>query len=175
VEEVDGEELFTKFSLTLSSNGSVDEAGGRKTWRATLKTGTQRQEFSGIGRLPALEQLHDLGIWLHRSSQRDKDWMIAVGLQLGIDNMTRWSSWYMFIDKALRKQSAIKVFMVDHDHELDGIKLTTEDWDILSKIRKFLQPFAGATLYAQTDKSSIGQSLELMDVLLHHYEQQKVK
>jgi len=76
-----------------------------------------------------------------------------------------------FIDKALRKQSQIKVFMVD---ELDGIKLTADDWDVLSKVHTFLQPFADATLFAESDKSSIGQSLEMMDVLLHHYEKDEV-
>lgn len=176
--DVDGEKLFDRFSLTLSSNGATDDTGGRKTWRATTKTGTQdpqHQEYAGIGRLSALEQLHDLGIWLHRSSQRDKDWLNTVGLQIGVDNMTRWSSWFMFIEKTLRKQSQIKVFMVDHDDELDGIKLTADDWDILTKVHDILQPFAGATLFAQSDKSSIGQSLEMMDVLLHHYEKEKVK
>jgi hypothetical protein len=173
--DVDGEELFNRFSLVLSSNGSTDNTRGRKTWRATRNTSRtgstsstrgrrsrqasqdpQYQDFDGIGRLPALEKLHDLGVWIHRSSQRDKAWLEAVGIQIGIDNMTRWSSWYQFIDKALRKQSEIKVFMIDHEDDLDGIKLTTEDWDILSKAHSFLQPFAGATLYAESDKSSIG-------------------
>lgn len=181
--EVDGEELFDRFSLILSSNNSKDDTRGRKTWRATAKgrgsrqasQDPQHQDFDGIGRLPALEKLHDLGIWIHRSPQRDKDWLEAIGIQIGIDNMTRWSSWYLFIDKALRKQSEIKVFLVDHEDDLNGIKLTAEDWDILSKAHSFLQPFAGATLYAEGDKSSIGQSLEIMDVLLYHYEQEKVK
>jgi len=79
----------------------------------------------------------------------------------------------MVIDRAIRKQSEIKAFMTDHEAILGNIRLTAQDWDFLSKARTFLQPFASATLYAEGDKSSISQSLPLMDALLAHYERNK--
>ena len=45
---------------------------------------------------------------------------------------------------------------------------------MLGKAHAFLQPFASATLYAKGEKSSISQSLPLIDALLVHYERKKV-
>jgi hypothetical protein len=64
--------------------------------------------------------------------------------------------------------------MTDYESLLGDIRLTAADWDILGKAHAFLQPFASATLYAEGDKSSISQSLPLMDALLVHYERKKV-
>jgi len=64
--------------------------------------------------------------------------------------------------------------MADYEHFLGDIRLTASDWDLLTKSHAFLQPFASATLYAEGDKSSISQSLRIMDSLLHHYEKAKV-
>jgi hypothetical protein len=63
--------------------------------------------------------------------------------------------------------------MTDHEMTLGDNRLTAQDWDFLLKAHQFLQPFTGSTLYAEGDKSSISQSLVLMDALLLHYEQKK--
>ncbi|PVH91390.1 hypothetical protein DM02DRAFT_545889, partial [Periconia macrospinosa] len=101
-------------------------------------------------------------------------WDRAIGLRLGIDNRTRWSSWYQVIARASKKMDNIKSFMTDHEDILGDNRLQSNDWDILEKAAHFLEPFASATLYAEKDKSSVAQSLELMDLLLTRYEEQKV-
>jgi hypothetical protein len=80
----------------------------------------------------------------------------------------------MVINRAIAKQSEIKTFMTDHEVALGGLRLTAQDWDLLCKAHTFLQPFASATLYAEGDKSSLSQSLPLMDALLAHYEKNKM-
>jgi hypothetical protein len=100
-------------------------------------------------------------------------WEDEVGLRLGIDNSTRWSSWSNVIDNTLRKKPQIIQFMLNHEHEIGDNRLMASDQDLLSKSGLFLQPFASATLYAEGDKSSLSQSLFLMDCL-HHYEKQRV-
>jgi hypothetical protein len=97
-----------------------------------------------------------------------------VGLRLGIDNRTRWSSWYQVIDRAIRKKDKIQSFTSDHEEAIGDNRLLARDWELLGKAHTFLQPFASATLYAEGDDSSISQSLTLMDMLLLHYEEQKV-
>jgi hypothetical protein len=97
-----------------------------------------------------------------------------VGIKLGIDNSTRWSSWYQVINRVIKRTDAIKIFMNDHERALGDMRLMADDWDILYKAHRFLQPFASATLYAEGNKASISQSLVLMDALLSHYEKQKV-
>jgi len=64
--------------------------------------------------------------------------------------------------------------MTDHEARLGDIRLLASDWDLLRKAHAFLQPFASATLYAEGSTSSITQSLFIMDLLLLHYEEQKV-
>jgi hypothetical protein len=137
--------------------------------------GSQHQDFEGIGGLPALQQLHRLSVWVQSSSLRQKRWQRAIGILLGTDNVTRWSSWHVLIGKALRKRPQITEFLIDNEADLGGIDLSGPDWYTLQKAHTFLQPFAGATLYAEADKASISQTLELMDALLRHYEQHKAR
>lgn len=165
--EISGEELIAQFSEVLDSqrqrNGAGymqwNEFGGsRSSQRSARRRDSQdsvRDELLGIQDMPTLRKLHDLAVWLRSSSLHADIWDDNVGLRPGIDNRTRWSSWYMVIDSAIRKQSEIKAFMTDHEAILGSIRLTAQDWDFLSKARSFLQPFASATLYAEGDKSSI--------------------
>ena len=112
-----------------------------------------------------LQKLHDLVVWIRKPNQSDA-WDLTVGLQLSLDNNTRWKSWYLIIGKVLKKKSQIVEFLVDHEAALSPIWLTSQDWDILSKAHQFLQPFYGTTLYAEGNKSSLGLSLVLIDALL---------
>ena len=123
--------------------------------------------------MPTLQKLHKLAVWVRSSSLHSNLWDEAVGLRLGIDNATRWSSWFTLIGKVLKKQTQIKAFMSDREQLLKDIKLTTDDWELLGKAHAFLQPFAGLTLVGEGDKSSISQVLSAMDALLKHYEQEK--
>lgn len=187
--DVSGEELLAQFSDVLDSqhrdrqaertqlNGFQESQLGRRHARRRGSRGSQGSggdEFSGVQDIPTLRKLHDLAIWLRSSSLHADIWDDNVGLRLGIDNRTRWSSWYMVIDRTIAKQSEIKAFMTDHEAALGNLRLTAQDWDLLCKAHTFLQPFASATLYAEGDRSSISQSLPLMDALLAHYERNKM-
>jgi hypothetical protein len=98
-----------------------------------------------------------------------------VDRSLGIDNTTRWSSWYKVIGAALEKKTQIVQFMVDHDKDIGLTNLLRDaDWDILPKTHTFLQPFTEATLITEGDKASICSTLRLMDGLLNHFEKAKV-
>jgi hypothetical protein len=186
VADATGEDLLARFSSALTSwrkstraqrkAASETSQSQRSSCRARSveSQGSGDEDFSGIENIPTLRKLHQLCVWLRSSTIHTAAWDRQVGLRLGIDNQTRWSSWYAVIDRAIRKMVAIKVFMNDNERSLNNIRLTSDDWDILQKAHAFLQPFASATLYAEGDKASISQSLLIMDSLLVHYEQQKV-
>lgn len=188
VTDVTGEELLAEFSSVLTSRQrnikaqaqakAVSQTSQRQRSscrrRSIDSQGSVDKDFCGIENIPTLRKLHQLCVWLRSSSIHAAEWDRKVGLRLGIDNQTRWSSWYSVIDRAIKKMAAIKVFMHDNEKHLYEFRLTSDDWDILQKAHTFLQPFASATLYAEGDKSSISQSLLIMDSLLVHYEQQKV-
>ncbi|KAH7471703.1 hypothetical protein FOMA001_g13695 [Fusarium oxysporum f. sp. matthiolae] len=173
-------DMVDNFAATLAETISQQEEpvlqGKRpkSTAKASQKTGID-EDYTGWQGIPALQKLHNLAVWLRSSSLHSDSWRDAVGLSLGIDNATRWSSWYKMIDNAIRKKVQINQFLLEHDRELEDTVLSGSDWDLLAKTHAFLEPFASATLYAEGKCSSVSQSLFLMDALLFHYESAKVQ
>jgi hypothetical protein len=186
VADATGEDLLAQFSSALTSwrgstraqheatsETSQSQRSSRQA-RSVKSQGSGDEDFSGLENIPTLRRLHQLCAWLRSSTVHAAAWDRQVGLRLGINNQTRWSSWYAVIDRALKKMTEIKLFMHDNETSLDDIRLTNNDWVILQNIHAFLNPFASATLYAEGKGASISQSIFLMDSLLLHYEQQKV-
>ncbi|KAM6514041.1 hypothetical protein FALCPG4_18889 [Fusarium falciforme] len=123
--------------------------------------------------IPALRKLHRIGLWLRNSSIQSDAWDERITLRLGIDNDTRWNSWYRMIDNLIRKEQQVKQFLLDYDKALGDNILTSSDWDYLEKTHAFLQPFTSTTLWAQGETATLSQNLMIMDILLRHYEQKK--
>jgi hypothetical protein len=130
---------------------------------------------SGWQGIQPLQKLHNLAVWLRSSAIHSDTWRRDVGLSLGIDNATRWNSWYHVLNNAMEKRSQINEFLLNHDQELADVTLSSSDWDLLKKTHQFLEPFAEATQYGQGDHSSVAATLDLMDVLLMHYEKAKLQ
>jgi hypothetical protein len=158
--------LLIRFSQALTTR--------RRRGRRRLSRSDVDEDYLGIEGIPALRKLHGLAVWARCSSFNSQLWDDEVGLRLGIDNETRWSSWYHVLDKLFKKKSQIVQFMHEHEQILGDNRLTAADWDLLQKAYLFLQPFDGATLCAEGNKASLSQSLFLMDCLLSHYENEKV-
>jgi hypothetical protein len=177
---VPGAQMVENFSATLNAQAEASILPGqpaRKGGKARAKKqqeSSNDEEYSGWQGIPSLRKLHNIAVWLRNSDIHSNLWDDAVGIRLGIDNVTRWSSWYKVIDNALKRKARVTQFVTDHDTALGENILTGLDWELLTKTHAFLQPFASATLYAEGDTSSISQSLVLMDALLFHYENAKV-
>ncbi|KAG6996750.1 hypothetical protein FocnCong_v014989 [Fusarium oxysporum f. sp. conglutinans] len=172
--------MVDHFAATLAETISQQEEpvlqGKRPKSRAmaSKKTGID-EDNTGWQGIPALQKLHNLAVWLRSSSLHSDSWRDAVGLSLGIDNATRWSSWYRVIDNAIRKKVQMNQFLLEHGREFENTVLSGSNWDLLAKTHAFLEPFASATLYAEGKCSSVSQSLFLMDSLLFHYESAKAQ
>ncbi|RKK06794.1 hypothetical protein BFJ65_g18348 [Fusarium oxysporum f. sp. cepae] len=119
--------------------------------------------------MPALRKLHRIGLWLRNSSIHSDAWDERIKLRLGIDNDTRWNSWYRMIDNLIRKKQQVKQFLLDYDKDLGDNILTSTDWDYLEKTHAFLQPFTSTTLWAQGVTATLSQNLMIMNILLRHY------
>jgi hypothetical protein len=196
--EVEGEELINTFSDVLaerrkreaeqraaekaqavqaqSSGSQMSQTGKRRRANTAGSVASQESvtdEFVGIENIPALRKLHGLAKMLHNSNIYMDLWRDTVGLQLGIDNRTRWNSWYYLISRAKRMKPQIVEFMLQHEAALGVNRLTGEDWQILDRAHQFLETFAEATLYAE-GKSSISQSLLVIEILLKKFEDEKV-
>lgn len=183
--DTNGENLLTQFSealasrqrleasLTTRSRGEPEPKRRRRGSQASQASALE--DFEGVQGLIPLRKLHGIALWLRNSAIHANLWDDAVGLRLGIDNATRWSSWYTLISNALKKKKEINQFMNDHEAAIGEDRFIASDWDFLAKAHAFLEPFASSTLYAEGAKSSISQSLALMDALLLHYEEARVR
>lgn len=150
------------------------KARGKRAASTHQQASNNDERFAGWQGIPALAKLHALAVYIRSSALHNDQWYDAVGKQLGIDNITRWSSWHRVIATALKKKTQIIQFTAEHDNDLEGNTLTSRDWEMLERTLEFLQPFYEATLEAEGDMASISQSLELLDLLLGHCEKWKV-
>src|SRR5260370_40456012 len=85
---------------------SVDDFSSALQAAATSGSGSGTDSlgnFSGWGGIPTLVKLHALAVYVRSSSLHNDDWRDTVGIQLGIDNVTRWSSWYNVTNAAIKR------------------------------------------------------------------------
>ncbi|KAH7461718.1 hypothetical protein FOMA001_g18848 [Fusarium oxysporum f. sp. matthiolae] len=148
-------------------------ARGKRAATTHQQASNVDERFAGWQGIPALAKLHALAVYIRSSALHNDQWYDAVGKQLGIDNITRWSSWHRVITAALKKKPQIIQFTAEHDNDLEGNTLSSRDWEMLERTLEFLQPFYEATLEAEGAMASISQSLELLDLLLGHCEKWK--
>lgn len=130
----------------------VSQTGNRRRANTAGSVASQESvadEFVGIENIPALRKLHGLAKLLRGSTIYMNLWRDTVGLQLEIDNRTRWNSWYYFIGWAKRMKPQIIEFMFQHEVALEVDRLTGEDWQVLDRAHEFLETFSKATLYAE--------------------------
>ena len=173
---VDSDDPVEDFAVELAKS-SQQGRKAKKTKapaRGSQQAATEENHAGWQGIEPLLK-LHDLATWVRSSSIHADKWRRDVNLQLGVDNATRWSSWYHVLNRAIRKKSEITNFLLNHDQELSHVLLSSSQSELLSKTHDFLQPLASATVYAEGGHSSVSQALGLMDVLLAHYEEAKIE
>ncbi len=147
---------------------------GKKRKTTKPKTNIHiNRAFSGWGCSGPLVKLHELAVHFRVSAIHHDRWIQIVGRDIGIDNATRWNSWYMVIDKVLSKQAEIMQFLQIYRADLPST-LDSDDWDLLKDTYAFLQPFYQSTKRGQDSKASLDQTLASMDILLLHFEDAKV-
>lgn len=129
--------------------------------------------FAGWGGISPLVKLHALAVFIRTSTIHHDRWIAIAGRSFGIDNATRWNSWYSILDIAIKKRPEIMAFLADYRGDLPNT-LNDEDWDFLKNTHTFLQPFWQATLRGEKDSATLDHALSTMDLLLHWFEKSKV-
>jgi hypothetical protein len=148
-----------------------DRRNGKK--RARQDDDESQDFFAGWGASTTLAKLHALAVYIRVSTIHHDEWIQIIGRDIGIDNATRWNSWYCVIDIALKKKTEVLAFLSKYHSELPSA-FTDEDWDILWQTHTFLKPFWQATLGGERSNSGLAFSLSTMDELLLWMEKQKV-
>jgi hypothetical protein len=111
-------------------------------------------------------KLHNIAVFIHNSTVHNDAWDDIAGKALGLDNITRWNSWFRLLDAAISQEGPLSIFLNQYHKELEGDILTHDDWQVLKMTHEFLQPFHQTTLEQQMEWASIDQVLENMDIIL---------
>ncbi|OBS16237.1 hypothetical protein FPOA_13041 [Fusarium poae] len=135
----------------------------------------KRNDTGGWRSIGPMGKLHNIAVFIRNSTLRNDAWDDIAGKALGIDNITRWNSWFKLLDAAISQEGPLSIFLNQYHEELEGDILTHDDWQVLKMTHEFLQPFYQATLEQQMEWASIDQVLENMDILFLQFENAKVK
>ncbi|KAF6524787.1 hypothetical protein HZS61_010582 [Fusarium oxysporum f. sp. conglutinans] len=117
--------------------------------------------------------MDNIAVFIRNSTVRNDAWDDIAGKALGIDNITRWNSWFKLLDAAISQEGPLSIFLNQYHEELEDDILTHDDWQVLKMAHEFLQPFYQATLEQQMEWASIDQVLENMDILFLQFENAK--
>lgn len=125
----------------------------------------------------ALGRLHNIAVHIRSSEAHYNEFVDLAGESLGLDNDTRWNSWFELIDKTKkpRVRSAIREYQERHYNELEKDFLSPEHWKILDDTHLFLQPFWKVMMETQGDAATLDQTLFTDDILIRHFEKSKVR
>ncbi|EFZ03287.1 transposase-like protein [Metarhizium robertsii ARSEF 23] len=134
-----------------------------------------RADAAGWRRVGPLGKLHNIAVFIRNSTIHNDAWDDVAGKALGLDNITRWNSWFKLLDAAIRQEGSMSIFLNQFHRELEDDILTHDDWQILKMTHEFLQPFHQATMEQQMEWASIDQVLENMDILFKQFEDAKIK
>src|SRR5436190_2042771 len=79
------------------------------------------------------------------STLHSDTWLELAGKALGINNTTRWNSWFKLLKVTIKKQSELMMFMQQHHKALGDDILTHANWEVLKITAEFLKQFWQAT------------------------------
>src|SRR2546423_5903582 len=169
-EAIEGEEETSVCELLIEKLKDLKGSKGRKN--------KKRDDFTGWRSIGALGKLHNIAVRIETSDILSDHWrQLSPNLMLGIDNATRWNSWYLLVKRAVSKRSEVMEICRRHKTEFGDGKdiLTEEEWEQLEGTEEFLQPFYQATLEGQHEFASLDQTLFFMDTIFKHFEDAKVR
>jgi hypothetical protein len=152
------EEDLTWITVTAASYEISQAQPQRK--KTNKNKNAQKQE-----QISVLVKLHGVVNHMSNSAQRTKEIRDLAGRLIPSDNATRWNSWYVMINVACAHHEAISKYILNHHNELEDKFLVDRDWKTLQEIRDFLDIFHEATLRAEGDHGSIGDTLILLNAL----------
>jgi hypothetical protein len=116
--------------------------------------------------LGPLGQLHNIVVHIHNSPSRIAEFLVLAGRMIPLDNRTRWNSWYLMLEVALKHSTSLDTYSKAHFVDLEEDYLSPKDWDKLEMIFTFLKPFHRATLETQGDAATIDRVLFTMDIII---------
>ena len=124
-----------------------------------------------------LGKLHNFVVYIQGSVQREQHfWDFSGGASLSRDNATRWNSWYMMLYCAINLREAIEQYCEAYPNAQykDDI-LSSDEWDLLEKIKAFLEKIKMATKAFESSNNCLDNILPGMDYILGRFEAGKAE
>jgi len=159
LEENEEEDLWV--TITATSYEEAHDQAKEKGKKASRKKKTS----SKLEPIAVLTKLHGIVVHMRNSPGHAKDFRRLAGRLIPQDNTTRWNSWFTMIKVACEKEAAIVKYTLNNRSDLSEKFLTNEDWKELRMVRDFLKVFHEATLRAEGENGSIGDTLVLLNAL----------
>jgi hypothetical protein len=138
---------------------------------ADMIEGWKRKKTLGWREMGPLGKVHNICIHMRASDYRYNLFRRRAGRVLGLDNDTRWNSWFLLLDMTLKKEEQVKWYQDKYYDSLKDDYLTPEDWQTLRETHNFLQPFWKVTQLTEGYRATLDRTLFTMDVLHKHYNQ----
>ncbi|KJZ67979.1 hypothetical protein HIM_12633 [Hirsutella minnesotensis 3608] len=129
------------------------------------------QRALGWRRLGPLGKIHNISVHMRENDYRWNLFKKRAGRSLGLDNDTRWNSWFLLLDVALNLQEHVEWYQRRYYENLQDDYLAPNEWSILRETRTFLQPFWKITQLTEGRYATLDRTLFTMDVLHRHYTQ----
>ena len=125
-----------------------------------------------------LGKLHNINTWIFGSPQRLEVFELIAGRRIPRDNATRWNSWQMQIEVALKLRAEIDRYIRTYGKEDPEARihediLTDEDWNILSKINDTLAILKQTTKSLENSFTSLSMVMPAMELIMGHFECQR--
>ncbi|KJZ68464.1 hypothetical protein HIM_12140 [Hirsutella minnesotensis 3608] len=138
---------------------------------ADFATKIKAQKALGWRRLGPLGKVHNIAVRMRESDYHWNLFRRRAGRSLGLDNDTRWNSWFRLLDVTLDLQEHVEWYQKNYYDDLQRDYLSPEEWRTLEETRAFLQPFWKITQLTEGRYATLDRTLFTMDVLHKYYTQ----
>lgn len=147
------------------------EGDDETAFTADFAQRVKAQRALGWRRLGPLGKIHNISVHMRENDYRWNLFKKRAGRSLGLDNDTRWNSWFLLLDVALNLQEHVEWYQRRYYENLRDDYLAPNEWSILEETRTFLQPFWKITQLTEGRYATLDRTLFTMDVLHRHYTQ----
>jgi hypothetical protein len=100
--------------------------------KSSKSKGKQKQDDEGASWLSIgpLGKLHNIAVYIRSSELLYNEWIDLTGGALGLDNDTRWNSWYdPLLTTSIKHRAALNEFCFRHRGFLGEDTRSPDDWE----------------------------------------------
>jgi len=157
------------FDVAVQRSQNTAESGDLMDEIATL-AGLQE---GGFCRHQSMTKAYGLALEL-RTMKYHNAFKKLAGRVIRLPNKTRWNGWYFLLLETGQCRPYIAQ-LLDQYPELDRLRLTAVDWEVLDATKRFLQPFYDLTIKLEGKQVTLDKVQESIEALIMHYKESEIR